>query len=298
MANPAQGKVVVHGGLEKAASTFLQQRIFPNVPGFRYFPELRPSLLELGKCHWSHLDETVVAEIGGLAGSNAILSSEGLVCVEHAYDGQFTQRSCLTIGNLAHLLGHSLHLVVILRRQDTAIDSMIRYKQRYLSDPMSFLVDFPAKRRGVSTMWDYRSLYSRLLQSYNYYHHLAPAYDQIGPDRITLLPYEALVDRPESFFAGLSEVFDTDIARLSEQSAEKVNARSEKYSDLPDAYVPMSHFVRRLNNLSGYLFEKLFPSRQSALTDGMKSEIMDIFRDSNRQLSDLFKLDLDAYGYY
>ncbi len=298
MATSMQTKVVVHGGLEKAASTFLQQRIFPNVPNYQYFPELRPLLIEIGTAHWTHLKKDIVTEIGGLSGSNSILSSEGLICLERAYDGQFTSRSDLTIGNLAHLLGDSLHFVVVLRRQDTAIDSMIRYKQRYLADPKSFMVDFPAKRTRVSAMWDYRSLTSRLLQSYNYYHHMIPAFETLGPERVTVLTHEELANKPDAFFARLSEVFDTDIGKLADQSAEKVNARSAKYSDLPQDYVPMPHFIRRLNNLSGNRLEKFLPSRKSGLTEEMKREILDIFRESNRQLSDLFKLDLNEYEYF
>ncbi|MBH64782.1 MAG: hypothetical protein CL569_20490 [Alphaproteobacteria bacterium] len=298
MTTSSEAKVVVHGGLEKAASTFLQERIFPNVPNYDYVPDMRQSLIALGTTHWSQLNPTVLSDFAWLTESRTILSAEGLVCVERAYDGAYTNRSNLTIANLSHLLKDAVHLLIVLRRQDTAIDSMIRYKQRYLADPKSFLVDFPFKRTPVSTVWDYRSLTSRLLQSYNYHHHLIPAFDLLGPDRVTLLTHEELVEKPNVFFARLGKVLDTDIHSLVAESEKKVNARSAKYSDLPEQYVPMPHVVRRLNNLSGNRVEKLLPSRESGLTEKMKREIVDIFRDSNRQLSDLFKLDLDEYGYF
>lgn len=127
---------------------------------------------------------------------------------------------------------------------------------------------------------------------------LISAFELLGPERVTLLTHEELVDKPESFFARLSKVFDTNIGLLVENSTEKVNVRSAKYTNLPKSYVPMSHIVRRLNNLSGNRLEKLLPSRKSGLTDKMKKEVLDIFRESNKQLSELFKINLNEYGYF
>jgi hypothetical protein len=298
VAKSAPNAPVVHGGLEKAASSYLQQVVFPNIEGFDYRADLRDHLLALGAAHADHLPSETVDSLAPLRGRRALLSAEGLVCLRRAYTRGMPRDPIVCLFNIRRILGAETRLLMVIRRQDSAVDSMIRYKQRYLADPDSFLVDFPVRRSRLTGVWKSASLTDRLLDSYNYYRHMSLAAEILGRDNVVILVYEEMIEDPARFYCRLGEVFGTNLSEYGQETASRINARSEKYSRLPDGYVPMPHLVRRLNNLTRYRLEKVLPRRRRALTDDRRHEILGIFREDNRRLANMFGLRLGDYGYY
>ena len=213
------------------------------------------------------------------------------------YTGRLLSDPRVAFANLNELYGRACKILIVIRRQDTAIDSMIRYKQRYLSNPRMYLMDYPVR---ISLFGSYRAegLYGRLLDAYNYYRNLFLLLPVFGKDNIHVLLYEDLMQDPAKFFQDLGVCFGENLDFMVSGVDQRENVRSRKYDDLPAGYVPMGHLVRKLNNLSGFRLEKLLPKRSYGLPPEDAEKIMAIFGSENSKLDDLFGLRLARYGYY
>ena len=289
---------IVHGGIEKAASSLLQQTIFPNLTAYRYLADYRSHLVGLGRASKDDIPAEAREAFQALADSNTLISSEGFVCLRRAYGGYLAAEPSLALLNLRDLVGGPVRLLLVLRRQDSAVESMVRYKQRYFADPHSFLADFPAQRSRLTGMWSYGGLSDRLLQSYNYDQFIAIACGILGAENISILLYEDLRNEPLTFYKKLGDLVGEDLTHYVTRPPAVVNSTSSKYDALPSRFVPMPHLVRRLNNLTKHRLEKVLPQRDYALPPETRSEIRTIFAESNRRLSQRMDLDLDKYGYF
>ena len=285
---------VVHVGIQRGASTFLQKQIFPQIPGYSY--DASVVLRDYGHAHLDAMTPGKSQLLKAFANRNVILSDEGALFTGSIYTGRLKADSRIIFSNLAEAFGQNCRIFIMIRRQDTAIDSMVRYKQRYLSDPSTFLADYPVSQSIFGT-YKSEGLYGKLLDSYNYYRHLMMLRPFFGRS-VHIGLFEEMRAEPNKFFAGLSRLFEVDVGHLAGQTKKVENEKSKKYSGLPPAYVPMGHLVRKLNNLSGHRLEKLLPSRKSAIEPDMAADILKIFRDDNRRLDELLGLGLDRYGYY
>jgi hypothetical protein len=136
------------------------------------------------------------------------------------------------------------------------------------------------------------------MESYDYYRALSEIIALFGKENIFVIPYEDLANNRKSFFRRLSVCFDQDLSMLTTECDDRVNIRSRKYDRLPREYVSMGHFLRKLNNLSGYRLEKLLPARKAGITPGFRNDLMARFVEGNRHLDDIFNLNLNRYGYY
>lgn len=289
------GRPVIHVGIPRGASTFLQKRIFPNVPGYRYVRE--PNFEALGHGHLDVLDAELRDAFRSFADQNVILSQESSLFRFAIYTGRFHPDPRIIFSNIHELYGRNCMIVMVIRRQDTAIDSMIRFKQRYLSNPSMYLMDYPV-RTSIFGVHKASGLYGKLLDAYNYHSNVFLLLPAFGKENIRILLYEDLINDPAKFFRGLSECFGADLTPLISSAQERENVRHHKYENLPKGYVPMGHILRKLNNLSGYRLEKLLPERKFGLPPDDAKGIMKIFADQNRLLDDLFGLGLQRYGYY
>lgn len=289
---------VFHLGMTRCASTFLQLEIFPSLSRRQFVrPGTGSSISALGYAHLSQMDKAHVDRWKGYVGKSVLLSQEEILCSKRAYAGRLHWDDNIVVTNLRELYGEDCRILVVIRRQDMIIDSMIRYKQRYLSDARMFMVDYPVNRSVFGAL-KFESLFDKLIASYNYYRSIVPLLPLFGKDRIWILPYEQLVSDKDLFYSRLGECLDEDLTRQKESSLPRRNTTSHKYSDLPKGYVPMGHVMRKLNNLSGYRLEKFLPSQKEALGQRQCEEILKIFEADNRRLDELFGLNLKALGYY
>jgi hypothetical protein len=119
----------------------------------------------------------------------------------------------------------------------------------------------------------------------------------LGRDRLHVLVYEDLAADPGAFFGALGEALGEDLSRFAGREFERVNQTSWKYAQLTGRYVPMGHFFRRINNLSGYRLERLLPGRQAVFSEQDRARLLDVFREDNRRLARFLDLDLARYGY-
>jgi hypothetical protein len=289
---------VFHLGMTRCASTFLQLEVFPLLTRREFIRDgLSRKITALGYAHCSQMDEQVVKPFRELAGKSVLLSNEGILCTKRAYTGKLFWEDTLVIANLKELYGENCKILVVIRRQDTIIESMIRYKQRYISDANMLLVDFPV-RRSVFGALRYEALFDKLLSSYNYYRSLVPLLTLFGKDRLFVLPYEQLIADKRAFFGRLSECMDEDLTHLADRNLPRRNEKSKKLANLPEGYVKMGHVARKLNNLTGHRLEKLLPTHNRALDEKQSQDVLKPFLEDNRRLDGLFGLNLKSYGYY
>ncbi len=269
---------VFHLGMTRCASTFLRTEVFPMLTKREY---IRTGPCEdirvLGYAHSSQMDDEVLNPFKALAGQSVLLSNASILCEKRAFSGKFSWEDTFVVANVKELYGDNCKILVVIRRQDSIIESMIRHKQRYISDPDMLLADFPVKRTIFGSMKS-ESLYDKLLSSYNYYRSLVPLLPLFGKDRLFVLPYEQLVaDRP-AFFARLSECLEEDLTHLAEANLPRRNdGTSKKYSDLPKGYVKMGHVARKINNLTGHRLEKLLAAHRRALDEKQSKDVLNRF---------------------
>lgn len=288
--------MIIHGGLERAASTFLQEKVFPFLDTYRYDADAAPALRALGRDSVAHLDAAVRDRFATVYNTKVLLSSEQFWCRYHHFLGRPPYSSELALTNILALASPPVKLLMILRRQDDAIDSIVRYKQRFLSKPNMLIADYPVKPNFFG-VYRIASQYGRLLRTYDYYMAMSLAANILGKENVTIAVYEDLAHDPGAFFDRLSESFEEDMSRFVACAETRVNSESAKYENLVDGYVPMGHIMRKVNNLTGCRLEKLLPKRPSALTDRQRAELMAVFREGNRKLADFFDIDLGKYGY-
>ena len=285
---------VFHLGMTRSASTFLQLEVFPNLAKREYLKRFRIS--PLGYSHLSQMDQSIVKRFSDLAGRPVLLSQETIMCTKRVYTGKFLWDDNIVMANLKELYGEDCKILIIIRRQDTIIESMIRYKQRFLSDANMFLVDFPVKRSMYGTL-KFESLFDKLISSYNYYRSIVPLLPLFGKDQIHIIPYEQLVSDKEGFLFSSWRLFE-DLTRFARTNLPRRNTSSHKYANLPNGYIRMGHLARKINNLTGYRLEKFLPAQSSALPAHQAAEIRQAFAEDNRRLDQLFDLGLSSYGYY
>lgn len=288
--------MIIHGGIERAASTFLQEEVFPKLGVYRYDPGFSRNLKRLGYEAISGLPIEIREGFERLGETKRVLSWEGFFGIHHHYTGERFYACDLALSNAKTLLGYGLKLFVVLRRQDAAIESMIKYKRRYLTAPDMLLADYPVKT-DLFGRYCLSSQYARLLRSYDYYRSISFAQNLLGPQNVCVAIYEDLVQDPGAFFKTISKFFEEDLSGLEDLSRIRVNKESTKYTDLIEQYVPMGPLLRFVNNVSGFRLEKLLPKRASALSDQSREDLRAVFREDNRKLANLLGIDLGKYGY-
>jgi hypothetical protein len=288
--------MIIHGGIERAGSTFLQEVVFPRLRLNRYDAEYSRKLKLLGRDAISSLPKEITDGFKRLKGTKVVLSRESFFATHHHYTGETFYASELALSNAKTLLEEDLKLLMVLRRQDSAIDSMVKYKKRYVSAPNMLLADYPVRLDRFGR-YSLSSQYARLLRSYDYYRSIAIARNMLGAQNVCVVLYEDLIHDPKKFFQVISEFFEEDLSALEALSCHRMNAHSSKYDDLVSGYVTMGPLLRAANNLSGFRLEKLLPKRAAALTDHSRQELLALFQQDNIKLANLLGIDLGKYGY-
>lgn len=302
---------VFHIGFSKAASTFLQLKIFPNIPthsfvnndadGFRrdvdnlprqfstrYFVE-HPEIINMFK----NLDTPFV------------YSSESFLNIdEHPakYNEQGWGPNCpIARSNLLKVLETVNGLIlVVLRCQDNAVESYYKSVWRYFHGEDELFIDFPHwQDHPISNR--VRSFTKRgmlYLSTFDHYNILMSLANAIGKSRIRVLLYEDLVYRPEQFLTQLEAIFETDLKHLTEYMSTRANPAPKKtYLRRPCArrivdFAPFfTSFIDR--------FPKLFyQEKDKLLSERFRRDLMDIYAPGNKRVANFFGLDSQRYGYY
>lgn len=252
---------VVHIGLQRAASTFLQTAVFPHLDGWRYFSDLR-SISQLTSKPWPQIDCDVVDAFRHAWQPGTIFSTEAF-----AAGWSSNPTPLCNLAKLGHDFGMLPVILVVIRRQDDWWESMFRYKARYFRRPERMFAD----RRPLNL--DYSELDARLRS--------------LGFSKIVYVAFEDLVADTRV----LATVFGK-AALNGEFRTNPVNA-SMRYEVLGYQFLICQAVLARAPK-----FGKYWP-RVSVNIDRLKKErFLRLFAESNRQLSARANLNLDRHGYF
>ena len=115
--------------------------------------------------------------------------------------------------------------------------------------------------------------------------------DKFGQKKVLVLPYEILKSDLNAFlkrfyeFTGYREFYPIEI--------EYLNRHPEKYI----IKAPIFSENKTLNRLFGKFYKELNLTEQK-FSDNQLEIIKNFYKDPNKKLADLIKIDLSKYGYY
>lgn len=276
---------VIHIGFPKAASSFLQEIVFPEVEGYDYISEKR-RVRDLSKRYWFEYDDEFGRDFD--LDANLILSREHLLAPAYSMlETELYQHRNMSMANLIHFFRDKGTILVVLRRQDSLIESLVKFKSSFFHSGRTIFLDF-----ATDGPWLHLGdrLHSMLLQSFDFCAVLSQLAGVVGRDRVKLLFYEDLVRQPALFMTQLGEIFEQDLGRLAESAERRVNA-SPATSQLGNPVA--AGLNRRLNGkLSRWL-----PRRPVALADDTRRRLLAIYAPGNEKLFRWFGLE-NRHGYY
>jgi hypothetical protein len=185
--------LVVHIGYPKTGSTWLQQRVFPHVPGVRFGnadPRLRALMTGLV------LEETFEPEpLRAALGGGALLYSDESICGDMFAEPSHGFRNAERL----HAAAPDARIVVFVRRQQEMIRSLYaQYVNMGGTRPLRDFVD----GRAPGCLFTAEHLeYDRLLDAYA---------RLFGPERVRVLVYERLRADPASFAVQVLEAMGAE----------------------------------------------------------------------------------------
>ncbi len=309
--------VIVHVGLHKTATTFLQASFFPKLNGVNFvhathvLPE-RPNPIqrfvrELLFRNPARLDarahrEAIEAYVGAQPG-HTVISSEALFGWPFENHVNFLPNTDL----LAQVLpGAKIWLV--LRRQDTWLESAYSQvlKQGLSTTPQAFA----NYRDGAFGDFNWNiyngpNLDVRDLDWAPYVQH----YQRRFSAGVLVQPFEAFVDDAGSFlrrfcaFAGVepfvpeaSQRVNVAYSPLSAATARVVNALPLRFKmRLKSVVPPRLHPAAVLNRLVDPVLARA--GKRALMPEPIKREALELHRDANARLARLIEADLAAHGY-
>jgi hypothetical protein len=216
--------LVLHLGLHKTATKFLQETFFPNLPGCRYVPKhfYERSFLDMFlNSDWSTFQancptmRSAFEQIfASLPGNGPIVISNELLSGNPFYR-YHNRHLCLL--KLREIFPGSVRIILSIRGQATMIDSL--YREYIVQGGTREITDFVSGRipQGCSILGcepglDPESLlYSRYLDSIA---------DRFGQENLHVFPYERLAKYPDRVIETLCRFLELN-AEVREISTEK-----------------------------------------------------------------------------
>ncbi|MEP5766278.1 MAG: hypothetical protein ABJ308_16890 [Halieaceae bacterium] len=297
---------LVHIGYHKTASSWLQQALLPalsaQVSLFDH-PQLWDELMlpsglvfDAGRCK-SYLDGLVAQ--ARQEGKLAVFSSERLSGNPHSggYDAA-------EMANRIRACFDEVRLLIVVREQNAILAS--NYKQYIKMGGTCTLEEY------LTPPWDGRVPHFRL-DNFRY-HHLLEYYCRLfGADKVLVLPYELLRQRPQQFADTLIEHMGLEPVPLApavfEQgvnvSMNDLQLRLKRWANKlsgNDSLHPVKPLAPALANWCFQQIEKLgdrdFARNHSMrIAPRVEAVVGDYYADSNRQLQAYVAADLSALGY-
>jgi len=305
--------ITYHIGLPKAASSYLQRHLLPALDlcylGKHYTPHkpnrlhqefrreltrtvnLPPYLITAG--HRQRLTDLMQAirDDAALSVNSYLYSNEGLF-------GNYNEgfRNIFQSAHALHAASPGARIILILRRQDTFIESLYRQSirngnphgiQRFMNGATS---DFGGYKSASSPNFDVQVLcWSHTVRFYR---------DLFGMNNVLALPNEMLAREPQTFIDRITSFLG--LPAFSRISTERTNSRDtlvpltfQRYCNLT-----MPHKVAQY--IGGAVRPRLnwIPFDRDYLDKQLKQRLQNFFREDNRALGELLNCDLEPYGYY
>ena len=276
---------VVHIGYPKAASSFLQKVVFPQVAHYEYIPD-GPRLRDLSKRYWFEYEANNGCQLD--FDQPLILSREHLTSpVRSMLKQENAEHRDMAVANLIHFFKDRGTILIVLRRQDSLVESLVRFKSSFFHKDHALFLDFLAEDSWARL---FHRAGAMLMQSFDFCALVSQLAAALGQERIKLLLYEDLANRPADFLAQLGEVFEQDLGHLLEATQTPVNA-SVKMARL------RSPLAAALNRRVDGRLEGLLPDQEVRLPDDTRRRLLDIYAPGNERLFRWFGLE-NRYGYY
>ena len=302
--------VVLHIGLHRTATSFLQQKIFPEIEGYytltRPYTQLNHAFNQLQYADDSLYDESAVRnELVSLTCSKLILSDE-------SFSGKPIGWNLINrtlIANRFHKLLPEARVIIFLRGQLSYINSFynqsIKAGHKYGYKSVEDFIYVPQRSYSLE---DYRSGVKKAPQQLYYdsddfslhlnsccYHPLIVLYKSLFKE-VKVVLFEDLNEDPEATLNGIQDFFH--LSRRRHFQLEKINssvklATLKRKSALKRAAIVTENAL--LKKLLGSLLT-IGGSDRFTMSPSLRKELTAYYRDDNRLLIQRFpELSLDRY---
>ena len=287
---------IIHIGYPRSGSTYLQDIIFPQVPNYEYLRDPQIHTLMSTRYYENLPNDFILKKLGC---SNYIYSCEGILAYcEHWGDHVLNNYEReIAISNLTRIYRDYGRILVVIRRQDSIIESRFKHKVfKFSGRADRIFIDFPFDR--VSSYYHLTSKYGLYFtELFDYYKWIMRIANQLGKGRISILIYEDLVHEPHKYFADLADVFQQPtLEKLVLEKDTIVNASHSSSVLLPR--IPPRYRFLKMPLQPIFAWVKKISRREIFLDSEIKNELLDRFTHGNRLLSIEFGLELDKYGYF
>jgi hypothetical protein len=289
---------VIHIGYAKCASTFLQKRVFPLVNGYTVLERRQMNPL------WrSFLGESEVnQQMKRLYDESVILSAEDITAPTASLRASRYGRTNdydIFLTNLPKVIGSRTKVLVVIRRQDSLVQSWLRFKPYRYNSPNSFFLDSPGKDLGNKRIKVTSPIGVVLTRSFDFFHSIHRLEAFVRKENIHVLVYEDLLHDPARFFSGLESVFSQSLRSFIASATEKVN---QTPGPAPIIGPGGEILIKPIRNLvpkpMRQLGLRLIARDRSAMSAKDCEQVIENYRTSNQRLADWKNLDLGRYGYF
>lgn len=303
----------LHIGIPKTASTWLQNKVFPQLEHLHYLncpqsslfvagnnPEKKKRMM--GKIFksssqiWRGFGNTIFEEM--LGERLTWLSDGGDLLISEEMIGRQGSRLALLSAHLTEMKRKGLewgferlNIICIIRRQDHWLAS--HYAQISDQNPGAGQTGFNGLIRKVTSARESRYQFGMLLDYNLLYNHLAAV---TGAENLIVLPYEALKESPRMFLQSLLAGLDTPADKIEEicdeTSGTVANVRSEQ---------GVWYLRQRRTRIAGLPLPRwLLRTRKQTIkvTLEIKGRIRETYSTGNQKLASQTDLDLRQYGYF
>ncbi len=321
MTTPSK-RIVLHVGLHKTATTFLQERVFPHLPGVAFVHPLhypRPDdgpierfMLELFFRNAACIDverhrRAIDAWLAGVAQDCVLISSEAIV--------GWPIENHMNLANnaaLLHAMFPSAQVVLVVRRQDKWVESAYAQLLKAgfsttLERYVNWNADEAAFERYNVGLYKGPNLDARDLDWDAFDRHYR---GRFGEQRVLTLPFERFADDAPDFLARLYAFLGVD-AGPQPDTRERVNERwtgaTARVAKLVNKVpMPIKRAIRdRIGArwhpaaLFARTIEPMLPRRKPAplMSKALADALLELHRDSNRALGRRIGIDLSQWGY-
>ena len=324
-------EVIVHMGLPKTGTSFLQKKFFRNLEGVEYYDD-HSTIFEVIRLLPNLSHETDMSEIKAKIDDyiietgirKLIISNESLF--GHPLHNYWNHS--MLLNNIKTLFPNA-NLVVVVRNQVDFFESLFKFAIK-LGYPKR-KNDFFRISHGEFLPWSYKAGVNASLLSLDYERLFTPFLEKFEKGKIHILPYEEFRENPAGFLAKIAGVVGVPTLTVDHQKRENSSLNSLQIklllllnrgfkNQLSNGYrlikanpfrsYALRHFkksilARILLNISNLIqpasLVKPFGfgrSKYVVFSPEEKARIMNLYAGSNERFDVQFGLDLKRYGYY
>ena len=288
---------IIHGGFHKCASTFLQHQIFPKLKKHKYINGT--GYTDLVKYYLNDIEDKGKYE--ELHDRDLLISNEGYMHLDVplSYTPYGRVRKDIFITNVSKLFMDQGRLLFVIRRQDTLIESWLRYSPAQFLSEGCFFLDYPisGKNKNFVLKNRYGYTYTSTFDFYEFFQRIATFVDK---DRVHILVLEDLKHDKQRFFEKLGEAVEEDVMWGKDDSLKPVNVTQDK-AVITNPLIMRYDWIEKVKKIAPPFLRKAISSklkRNVCLSDQFKSEVMELYKERNEKLDRCWGLGLKQYGYY